>query len=153
MSVISMVTTGGPRRRLTESARHCRKRREVDRFVAHHPGIVPRRDVEDVASDEFLGLVRVREAHGEAPADQDVQVMRLAPLRPDDRFDVLRPAPARLEDARPTASPPTRAAAPVARESGRWFVWIEEAGPLELRRPSLHNTVVGVRDARPVARG
>jgi hypothetical protein len=65
-------------------------------LVADHPGVMPGRDLVDVAAvDVHLGPVVHDDV--EAPPDRERDVADLAARRPDDRLDVGRPSPARRQ--------------------------------------------------------
>src|SRR5579884_2597001 len=66
-------------------------------LVTDHPGVVSRRGDHHVAGPELvLGAIVHADAH--ASRDDVARVRALAALGLGDRLDVLRPAPARLED-------------------------------------------------------
>src|SRR5438270_2830688 len=69
-------------------------------LLADDPGVVPRRHVKRLAWPE-LALAAVVHPQRHAAFQDVADVVYLARIGPGDRLDVLRPAPARLEDAAP----------------------------------------------------
>jgi hypothetical protein len=71
----------------------------VDRhrgLVTDHPSVVSWADVGDLAGHDVVGLA-IPSPNANVSGEQVHSVVELAPLGPDDRLDVLRPPPARLE--------------------------------------------------------
>jgi hypothetical protein len=66
----------------------------LDRFVAHHPGVVARRDVHERHGPD-LKLGAVLEHDTESSSNENTEVADLAPLSLHERTDVRRPPPAR----------------------------------------------------------
>src|SRR5205823_4893338 len=69
-------------------------------LVAHDLGVVPRRDRDGIAGST-LALGAVVHEHLHAARHAVSEVRDLAGVRPSDRLDVVRPAPAGLEGAAP----------------------------------------------------